>query len=207
MMPGQSIYNFMLGTILLLSAGALTLMMLVLWVLSIPLRDVSIVDPAWGLGFAIVAWIAFAIGEGSWGRRLLLAVLVSVWGLRLGGYLLARKLTMRCEEPRYTPMRERFSPHFPLISLGVVFLLQGALVWVISLPVQGAAPQPDPLGVLDWIGVGVWAVGIFFETVGDEQLRRFKADPTNKGRVMDRGLWRYTRHPNYFGDTMVWWGI
>lgn len=197
----------MLGTVLLVSAGALGLYMLALWALSLPLRDVSIVDPGWGLGFVIVAWIAFGVGEGCHGRRLLLAVLVSVWGLRLAGYLLARKLSDRREDPRYAALRERYGPRFPLISLGVVFLLQGVLIWVVSLPVQGSAPQPDRLGVLDWVGVAAWAVGIYFEAVGDWQLRRFKADPASRGRVMDRGLWRYTRHPNYFGDFMVWWGI
>lgn len=181
--------------------------MLALWALSLPLRDVSIVDLGWGLGFVVVAWIAFIVGEGCLGRRLLLAVLVSVWGLRLFGYLFVRKLSERREDPRYTAIRERYGPRFPLISLGVVFLFQGVLIWVVSLPVQGSASQLDRLGALDWAGIAVWGVGIFFEAVGDAQLRRFKVDPANKGRVMDRGLWRYTRHPNYFGDFMVWWGI
>jgi steroid 5-alpha reductase family enzyme len=90
-----------------------------------------------------------------------------------------------------------------LVSLFTVFLLQGALVWVVSLPVQGAAGQDGGLGPLDFLGVAVWAVGLFFEATGDAQLARFKADPANKGTVMDRGLWRYTRHPNYFGDFLV----
>jgi steroid 5-alpha reductase family enzyme len=197
----------MLGDVMLASAGALLAYVLALWALSLPLRDVSIVDPGWGIGFVIVAWLAFAIGDGCGGRRILMAVLVSVWGLRLSGYLIKRKLHERREDPRYAAWRERHGARFPLVSLATVFLLQGALIWCVSLPVQAAAPQGDRLGVLDWIGTAIWAVGIVFEAVGDFQLARFKSDPSNKGKVMDRGLWRYTRHPNYFGDFMVWWGI
>jgi steroid 5-alpha reductase family enzyme len=104
-------------------------------------------------------------------------------------------------------MRARHGERFALVSLVSVFVLQGALIWIVSLPIQAAAPQGDRLGALDALGAAVWAVGLFFEAVGDLQLRRFRADPANAGRVMDRGLWRYTRHPNYFGDFLVWWGI
>jgi steroid 5-alpha reductase family enzyme len=197
----------MLSDVLLASAGALLAYVLALWLLGLLLRDVSIVDPGWGLGYVIVAWLAFAIGDGCRGRRLLLAALLSVWGLRLAGYLLARKLRAPGEDRRYGEMRERHGDGFALVSLATVFLLQGALMWVVSLPVQAAATEPDRLGPLDALGAALWGVGIFFEAVGDSQLARFKADPANRGRVMQRGLWRYTRHPNYFGDFLVWWGI
>jgi steroid 5-alpha reductase family enzyme len=197
----------MLGHVLIVCALALLVYVVALWLVSLPLHDVSIVDPGWGFGFVIVAWIAFAVGDGCPARRWLLAGLVSIWGLRLAGYLVARKLRDRSEDPRYTEMRDRYGPRFPLISLVVVFLLQGALIWVVSLPVQAAAPQGDALGVLDFVGIAFWAVGLFFEAVGDLQMSRFKSDPAHHGQVMDRGLWRYTRHPNYFGDFMVWWGI
>jgi steroid 5-alpha reductase family enzyme len=196
-----------LAEVLLVSAGGLLGYVLALWALSLPLRDVSIVDPAWGTGFVIVASLALAIGQGCRGRRLLLAVLVTLWGLRLAGHLLARKLREPGEDPRYGEMRERRGERFALWSLATVFLLQGALIWVVSLPIQAAAPQPDRLGLLDGIGAAVWAVGMFFEAVGDLQLSRFKADPANRDTVMQRGLWRYTRHPNYFGDFLLWWGI
>jgi steroid 5-alpha reductase family enzyme len=196
-----------LGEILLLSAGALLAYMLALWLLSLPLRDVSIVDPGWGAGYVLVVWLAFAIGDGCQGRRLLLAALVSVWGLRLAGHLIARKLAAPGEDPRYARMRRRQGERFALLSLATIFLLQGALIWVVSLPIQRAAPEPDQLGALDAIGAALWAVGVFFEAVGDWQLRLFKRDPANAGKLMDRGLWRYTRHPNYFGDFLVWWGI
>jgi steroid 5-alpha reductase family enzyme len=189
------------------SAAALLVLMLATWALSLPLRDVSIVDVAWGVGFVVVAWIALATGDGDSGRRALLAALTTVWGLRLAGYIGRRKLRERREDPRYVELRERYGERFWLVSLGTIFLLQGALVWVVSLPLQVASAQPDSLGVLDAVGVACWAVGVFFESVGDAQLARFKADADHRGQVMDRGLWRYTRHPNYFGDFMVWWGL
>ena len=153
-------------------------------------------------------WVASRLRDGSRDRRLLLALLVTIWGLRLTAYLARRNLG-KGEDHRYAAMRRRHGDRWPLRSLVVVFWLQGALMWVVSLPVQVAMNDPTPggLGTLDWIGTAVWLVGFAFEAVGDEQLARFKSDPANRGRVMDRGLWRYTRHPNYFGDFCVWWGI
>ena len=137
----------------------------------------------------------------------MLAALVAVWGLRLGGYLLRRKLGDREEDRRYATMRERKGDAFVPWSLVVIFGLQGLLVLIVSLPVQVAAARGGSLGAWVIPGIVLWAVGFAFEAIGDEQLRRFKADPENKGKVMDRGLWRYTRHPNYFGDFCVWWGL
>jgi steroid 5-alpha reductase family enzyme len=196
-----------MATTMAASAAALLVLMLATWALSLVLHDVSIVDVAWGLGFVAVAWIAFATGDGDSGRRALMAGLTTAWGLRLAGYIGRRKLRDRREDPRYGAMRDRHGERFWLVSLGLVFLLQGALVWVVSLPLQVSSTQPDSLGVLDAVGVAFWAVGVFFESVGDAQLARFKGDPAHRGQVMDRGLWRYTRHPNYFGDFMVWWGM
>jgi steroid 5-alpha reductase family enzyme len=125
----------------------------------------------------IVGWVALAVGTGCRGRRILLAALVSLWGLRLAGYLVARKVRERREDPRYGEWRERWGSRFVLVSLVSVFLFQGFLIWVVSLPVQGSAPQGDRLSVLDWIGVAAWVVGITFEAVGDYQLARFESDP------------------------------
>jgi len=196
-----------MATTMVLSASALAVLMVAAWALSLALRDVSIVDVVWGLGFVVVAWIAFATGDGDTARRALLAVLTTVWGIRLAVYITWRKLREPGEDYRYVELRERHPERFWLVSLGSVFLLQGALVWVVSLPLHVAAGQDDPLGTLDYVGVVFWAVGVFFEAVGDAQLARFKAEPANRRQVMDRGLWRYTRHPNYFGDFMVWWGL
>lgn len=192
---------------MLMAAATILVLMVVTWLISVAVKDASIVDLIWGLGFVLVAWSAFITIGDPGARRWLLVVLTSVWGLRLSGYLSWRNLG-KGEDFRYQKMREKAPDTFWWKSLFTVFLLQGVLMWVVSLPVQiGQVPTPEPLGILDWLGVAAWVVGIFFETVGDLQLARFKADPANKGKVMDDGLWRYTRHPNYFGDFMVWWGL
>jgi steroid 5-alpha reductase family enzyme len=178
-----------------------------LWLISLALHDVSIVDPAWGPAFVLAALISAVTGDGCPGRRWLLLALTAVWGLRLGGYLLSRKLSDPGEDRRYGQMRERRGETFIPWSLVVIFGLQGLLVLIVSLPVQVAAQRPEPLSVAIVPGLIAFAVGLFFEAVGDEQLRRFKVDPAHHGKVMDRGLWRYTRHPNYFGDFCVWWGL
>ncbi|HSL59362.1 MAG TPA: DUF1295 domain-containing protein [Acidimicrobiales bacterium] len=197
-----------IADVLLASGGAIAVLMLVVWLLSVVLRDASIVDIVWGLGFVVVAWVTYAVGEGVEERRLLIAVLVTVWGLRLAGYLAWRNIG-KGEDPRYRAMRRHWGDRFWIVSLVTVFVTQGVLMWIVSLPVQlaGAADAPTDIGLLAWIGVALWAVGFAFESIGDLQLARFKADPDNKGQVMDTGLWRYTRHPNYFGDFCVWWGI
>ena len=195
---------------LLLIAGLMTL----LWVFSLAARDASIVDPVWGMAFVVIAWSSFIRhpqpGPGVADPSPVIVALVTIWGVRLSIYLALRNLG-KGEDFRYARMRERFGPRFPIISLFVVFLLQALLAWVVSLPVQaaqftygGAQPFGGPLLVA---GALLWAIGLVFETVGDLQLARFKRDPANQGQVMDRGLWRYTRHPNYFGDFCVWWGL
>jgi steroid 5-alpha reductase family enzyme len=197
-----------LAGVLIASAIAVAALMLTTWVISVVVRDASIVDLIWGLGFVVVAWVAHVVGDGVTSRSTLIAVLVTIWGLRLSGYLTWRNVG-KGEDRRYQAMRKRWGDRFWLISLGTVFVAQGLLMWIVSLPVQLAAHAAEPtnLGLLAWVGVAVWLVGFVFESVGDLQLARFKADPANEGRVMDRGLWRYTRHPNYFGDFCVWWGI
>lgn len=198
----------MIGAVLLASALAVAAVMVVTWVVSVAVRDASIVDLVWGAGFAVVSVVAALVGDGLASRRVLLAVLVCAWGLRLSGYLARRNLG-HGEDFRYVAMRRKWGDRFWWVSFFQVFVLQGVLMWTVSLPVQlaAAAERPTGLGPLAFVGVALWAVGVFFEAVGDAQLARFKADPASKGQVMDRGLWRYTRHPNYFGDFCVWWGI
>ena len=179
------------------------------WLVSFRKRDVSIVDPMWPMVFVAAAWALWTWGEGdhSTGRSALILGMVSVWGIRLAVHLAVRKWGAP-EDYRYAAMRRR-QPNFEWSSLISVFLLQGALVTVVSLPVQAVLTDADPpaLGWIDWAGLVVWGVGLVFEAVSDGQLRRFLADPANRTAVMDEGLWRYTRHPNYFGDCLVWWGI
>jgi steroid 5-alpha reductase family enzyme len=197
-----------LGTTLATTAGFVALLMIAVWLTSLWKRDASIVDVVWGPGFAGIALVAFAVSDGSDARRILVTALVLAWGLRLGGYLLWRNWGTP-EDFRYQAMRRHWGARFGWVSLVTVFALQGVLMWIVSLPIQIAqvAAEPAQLGALDALGAGLCFVGLFFETVGDAQLARFKADPANAGKVMDRGLWRYTRHPNYFGDCVVWWGL
>jgi steroid 5-alpha reductase family enzyme len=184
--------------------------MFVLWLLSLRLRDASIVDLWWGPGIAALSAVPFVLspaGERP-ARSVLLIALTSLWGLRLGAHLLWRNAG-HGEDPRYQAMRRRHGARFAAISAATVFGMQGVLQWIVALPLQLAqiAPGTAKLGALDAAGIALYAVGLFFETVGDAQLARFKADPANAGRVMDRGLWRYTRHPNYFGDCAAHWGL
>jgi len=195
-------------SVLLASALAVAGLLLATWLVSLARRDASIVDIVWGLAFVTVAVVAGLVGDGSSDRRWLLAGLVAVWGLRLAGYLAWRNLG-HGEDYRYRAMRKHYGTRFATVSLVRVFGLQALLVWIVSLPVQlsASAERPPSLGLLAGVGVALWAVGLFFETVGDIQLARFKQDSAEQGQVMDRGLWRYTRHPNYFGDCCVWWGV
>ncbi len=195
------------GAVTAYAAIAVALFMVALWAASVALRDVSIVDPGWGPAFVLVAAVAAAAGGGCLGRRWLLLAMTAVWGLRLGSYLLVRKLRDPSEDRRYAVMRERRGAGFVPWSLVMIFGVQGLLVLIVSLPVQVAAGQGGSLTATVIPGVALWVLGFAFESIGDEQLRRFKARSDSHGQVMDRGLWRYTRHPNYFGDFCVWWGI
>ena len=178
-----------------------------IWAASVPLRDVSIIDAFWGLGFVVLGW-AWALAVGDTGpRRVLVLTMVTVWGLRLSAYLAWRNHG-EPEDRRYAAMRARHPETFAWRSLVTVFLLQGFLIWVVSAPLLAAQRAPEePLGWLDALGFLVWLTGLFFETVGDFQLARFKARCSDAGAVLSSGLWRYTRHPNYFGDFLVWWGL
>ena len=193
---------------LAVTAVAVLLVMLVTWLIGHAIGRFNVVDVAWGLGFVVVAWVAYgaSAGHGNDTRRLLVAVLVSLWGLRLASYIGIRSRG-KGEDPRYADMLERAKGDPGVYALRSIYLTQAVALWFISLPVQVSMFERSEPGVLLWIGTAVWAVGLFFESVGDAQLSRFRADPTTKGTVMDRGLWRYTRHPNYFGDATVWWGL
>lgn len=183
-------------------------LMMTLWLVSVARRDASIVDAFWGAGFVVVVWVCWALARPTSLRPLVLAWMATIWGVRLAAFILWRNWG-HGEDRRYAAMRAHHGPRFWRVSLGTVFLLQGAILWFVALPLQAtiAADAAAPLGWLDLLGLLLWATGVVFETVGDWQLARFKADPANAGRVMERGLWRYTRHPNYFGDFCAWWGM
>jgi steroid 5-alpha reductase family enzyme len=182
--------------------------MVILWLISLQLKNSSIVDIFWGTGFVITNWIYFALTpDGFLLRKWLIGVLVTIWGLRLSLHILRRNWG-KVEDFRYQVWRKEAGTRWWWLSFFRVFLLQGILMWIISTPMLAAqgGVKPAHLILFDFLGVIVWGIGFFFEAVGDLQLARFKANPANKGKVMDHGVWRYTRHPNYFGDSAQWWG-
>jgi steroid 5-alpha reductase family enzyme len=199
-MTGTLAASIGLGTIL----AAATLV----WILSVRLRDASIADVCWGLGFVLLAWLYFVLSPESTPRAWLAATLITLWGVRLSVHIFRRNHGTG-EDPRYQAMRASPGPAFWWRSLFTVFWLQGTLLWFVALPLLVAvrASEPAALTAVDGLGVLCFAVGLAFEVVGDHQLERFRAEPSNRGKVLDRGLWRYTRHPNYFGDATIWWGM
>ena len=167
---------------------------------------VSVVDTSWGLGFVAVALVAAVAGDGPLWRRLLLLVLVTVWGLRLAWHM-HRRNSGKGEDPRYAEMLSGHPGHPLAVAIRKVYAVQGLSVWFVSLPIQVSASTGNGITALAFAGTGLWLLGVLFEAVGDRQLAAFKADPKTRGTVMDRGLWAWTRHPNYFGDSCVWWGL
>lgn len=195
--------------ILCVNLAVIAACMLALWALSLPVRDVSYVDAFWPTGILITAVVSFLLAQdGALARKALVLALTTTWGVRLAAHLYVR---WRVEGPdkRYAHLLETTKSPLWLHTLLTVFLLQGALLWIVSLPVQLAqiAAAPARIGALGWWGAGLAAAGIAFETAADWQLARFRAEPANDGQVMDRGLWSWTRHPNYFGEVCVWWGL
>jgi steroid 5-alpha reductase family enzyme len=195
---------------LYLSALIVTCILIVpVWILSILKRDVSIVDSTWSLmllamalTYTSPAWLNGELGP----RAALLLLLVSAWALRLSIYITWRNHG-KGEDRRYQAIRRNHEPGFALKSLYLVFGLQGLLAWIISLPLLAAAAGNQQLGLLDVVATLVWLIGFSFETVADAQLAAFRANPQNRNKVLDTGLWRYSRHPNYFGECTLWWGF
>jgi steroid 5-alpha reductase family enzyme len=183
-------------------------MMTVLWLISIFMKNVSIVDIFWGLGFALAAGVYFFHTDGYFVRRILITTLVSVWGVRLSLYIAWRN-SGKGEDFRYRQFRKKYGErHYWWISFFQTFLPQGILMWLISAPLLGAQyfASQKSVTLLDILGIIFWIIGIVFEAGGDFQLAKFKSNPENKGKVLNTGFWRYTRHPNYFGDSAAWWG-
>ena len=176
------------------------------WLISLPLRNVAIVDSLWSL-MLFVAGVIYALGSDPRAPRLALVLwLLVIWALRLAAHVTARN-ARHGEHRRHQEMRARNQPGFAVKSLYLVFWLQAGLAWIVSLPLLGAFSSNRPLAWLDGAGVALWLLGFFFEAAADWQLARFKSHPANADKVMDRGLWRYTRHPNYFGECCLWWGF
>jgi steroid 5-alpha reductase family enzyme len=193
----------------LMVAGVVTLIFVTtIWLLSLVLRDSSIVDIFWGIGFIAITWtLATLAADGLAPRAWLLASLVTVWGLRLSLHILWRNWG-RGEDFRYRAWREQAGHAWWWRSYLKVFLLQGAVMWLVAAPVVAVLSQGRQAAFswIDGLAIVTWVVGFVFEAAGDWQLARFKSHPANKGRLMTGGVWRYTRHPNYFGDSTAWWG-
>lgn len=186
--------------------GALVIFVLVtlLWLYSIYLKNVSIVDIFWGLGFVIINSIYFYYSEGPSTRQLVVLILVAIWGLRLSIYLGWRNWG-KPEDYRYQQFRQDYGPkRYWWFSYFQVFLLQGGLILIVSLPLLAINSAVNTLNILDYLAIAVWCIGFVFEAGGDYQLAKFKSNPQNKGKVLSHGFWKYTRHPNYFGDATVW---
>lgn len=190
------------------AAGAVVAVLVVTFVSAKIAHRHNVIDTVWGLLFVAVAVAVFvrSSGHGDDLRRWLLLALPLLWGLRLGVHV-GRRSVGKGEDPRYDQLLSKAKGSRDLYALRMIYLLQGVLALVIASPILVGAFENGTVGVIAWIGVIAWCVGVFFEAVGDTQMERFRADAANKGKLIDTGLWRYTRHPNYFGDACVWWGI
>jgi steroid 5-alpha reductase family enzyme len=185
------------------------ILMTSVWIVSVFIKNASIVDPFWGLGFVLAAFYYYFQTDGFATRQLIVLVLTTLWGLRLSIFLFWRNAG-KGEDYRYQNFRQNYGPErYWWFSFFQVFLLQGFLMWLVSAPLLGAmyfAPSGN-LTIIDILAMAFWLIGFVFEAGGDFQLARFKANPKNKGKVLQSGFWKYTRHPNYFGDSAVWWAF
>ena len=183
------------------------LMMTALWPISLAIKDVSIIDILWAPAFAVLGFAVALTTQDLGLRGVIVLGLVTVWAIRLGSHIFRRWRKVG-EDYRYSELRRKGGAHFPFISLVTIFWLQAVLLWVISWPLQAVlSAPPTTLGWLDWLGVAVMVFGILFEAMADLELTRFRADPSNRERVLDTGVWAWSRHPNYFGDFSLWWGV
>jgi steroid 5-alpha reductase family enzyme len=196
------------GLTLVATAAALLVMMAVTFAVALKVGKHCVVDTAWGLGIALAALVSLlaSAGHGQPARRYLLLAASVIWGLRLAAYVTWRNHGQP-EDPRYRDLLSKAKGNPNRYALRTVYLLQAAILWLACLPVQAGMLERAPAGPVTVIGAAVWLAGFAFESAGDWQLARFKADPAHRGMIMDRGLWRYTRHPNYFGDFCMWWGL
>jgi steroid 5-alpha reductase family enzyme len=186
------------------AAAAIVALMAVTMAISLRVNNWTVIDTTWGLGFVVIAVVSYlvSIGHGNEPRRLIALIVPVVWGVRLGGYIHWRNRG-KPEDPRYTSLLKRRTGRLVPHVIRMIFWPQGWVMWVVAIPISVAMFESAPVNVVTWIGVALAAVGVFFEAGGDAQLARFKANPANDGKVMDRGLWSWTRHPNYFGDICV----
>jgi steroid 5-alpha reductase family enzyme len=191
------------GNGLVVIIGILTL----LWLVSLVVKDASIIDAFWGLGFVVLAWFYhFQVADNQNVRSFVLCILTSLWGVRLALHIGIRNHG-KGEDYRYQAWRLEHGKNFWWVSFFRVFLLQGFLLWIIAVPLLiGQVSTEKNLQLFDYLGITIWIIGFLFEAFGDWQLVQFKKNSNNKGKLLTSGLWKYTRHPNYFGDAFLWWG-
>jgi steroid 5-alpha reductase family enzyme len=191
-----------------INLAAAAVLMTAGWVISLVRNNVTIADSFWGLGFILIAWLTFFITDGYMARKIILTLLVTFWGLRLFIHM-SRRNRGKGEDPRYAAWREKHGPSFWIISLFKVFLIQALFQWAIAFGVQFGqiSALPARLTVFDYLGIMIWIAGFIIESTADYQLSAFIKNPVNKRKIMNTGLWRYSRHPNYFGESLMWWGI
>ncbi len=199
-----------IGTLLLINFALIISVVLLLWLFAVRIRDVSFIDAFWPFGMVMLAVSTYLQADGDPRRKLLLAGLCAFWGMRLAAHLY-RRWRAHGEDPRYTKILGRAMESkgwsWPVAALIMVFAMQGPMLFIVCLPVQLGQISTAPIGVVGMIGALITVMGIAFEAFGDAQLNAFRVDPANQGQVLDTGLWRYTRHPNYFGDACTWWGL
>ena len=193
---------------LLLGLVVIVVLFTLLWLWSVRLQNTSVADVAWGPGILVIGLTYYFTSNGFPLRAQLTLLLLAIWAIRLGGHL-GLRMRLEGEDFRHVKWRDEYEDSWTYMSYVRVFLIQAVVAWVVSLPIYFAIVSlvPPALTLFDYIGVLLVVIGLFFEAVGDEQLRRFRADRANKDKVLDTGLWSYTRHPNYFGEALVWWGF
>ena len=193
---------------MLIGLGAVLALFTTLWLASLALRNASIVDMWWGPGVLLIGLTYFLTTTGDPSRRIVVLILVTAWALRLAAHIGGRNIG-HGEDFRYAKWRRERGASWWWFSYFKVFVLQAVIAWIVALPLYYAMSRIEPVTFTAWdqAGVLIFAIGFTFEAIGDEQLRQFRSNPANKGRVLDTGLWRYTRHPNYFGEAVLWWGL
>lgn len=193
---------------LFLGLAAILILFTLLWAVSLRLENSSIADVAWGPGILVIGLTYYFTSDGFALRAQVTLALLAIWAIRLALHI-GRRQRLHGEDLRYVKWRDQYADSWWWISYFKVFLLQAMIAWLVSLPIYFAIVSlaPASLTVLDYAGVALFVAGLLFESIGDEQLRRFREDRRNRGRVLDTGLWRYTRHPNYFGEAVLWWGF
>lgn len=197
-----------IGVNFAITAATVAVLMLSTLAIAVRRRRHDTIDTVWGLGFAVIAVISFGLStsNGAMMPRLVVLAMTVIWGVRLAVHLHLRN-SGRDEDPRYQEILTKAKGNPIKHMLRMVYLPQGAVMWLVSLPVQVAPYGASSIPITGYLGLAVWLIGISFESIGDAQLRRFITKESNRGKVLDTGLWRYTRHPNYFGDACVWWGL